>query len=124
MARRTALLINCSRNEARQMRDNARAQRRTLSGYVLHIVLRTVELQEQMYANFERVREVGSGAKPQPRSTVLIRCSREEAKRIRRAARLTAMTISGFVLRALHRSWEVARTIPELFPDPQPHGGR
>jgi len=100
------------------MRVNARAQRRTLSGYVLNIVVRTVELQEQMYANFERVREVGSGAKPRPRTTVLVRCSNSEAKRIRRAAQLSAMTISGYVLRALHRSWDVARTMPVLPPHP------
>jgi len=124
MAHRTALLINCSRDEARQMRDNARAQRRTLSGYVLNIVVRTVELQEQMYAHFVRPRELNDGAKPRPRTTVLIRCSTGEAKRIRRAAQVRAMTMSGYVLRALHRSWDVANTVPEFVPHPQPQGTR
>jgi len=80
-----------------------------------------VELQEQMYAHFERARDLNNGAKARPRSAVLVRRSTEEAKRIRRAAQARAMTFSGYILRALHRSWDVARTIPELFPHPQPH---
>jgi uncharacterized protein (DUF1778 family) len=124
MAQRAALLINCSRDEARQMRDNARAQRRTLSGYVLNIVWRTVELQEQMYANFARAREMNSGARPRPRTTVLVRCSNDEAKRIRKAARVRAMTISEYVLRSLHRAWDVAQTLPEIVPHAPPQETR
>lgn len=119
------MLINRSRDEARQMRENARAQRRTLSAYVLNIIVRAVALQEQMYANFPRAWEPDSRAKPRPRTTVLIRCSNDEAKRIRRAAQVRAMTISGYVLRALHRSWDVAHTVvPELVPHAQPQGTR
>lgn len=37
--KRTALLIHCSDEEARQIREAARRERRTISGYVLHAVM-------------------------------------------------------------------------------------
>jgi uncharacterized protein (DUF1778 family) len=37
--KRTALLIHCSNEEAQQIREAARRERRTISGYVLHAVM-------------------------------------------------------------------------------------
>lgn len=39
---RTALLIRCSREEAEMIRDAAKHERRTVSGYVLHAVMNRI----------------------------------------------------------------------------------
>lgn len=46
---RTALLIRCSREEAETIRAAAQAERRTVSGFVLHAVMNRI-------ANLEKVR--------------------------------------------------------------------
>ncbi len=45
---------------------------------------------------------------PGPRTTMLIRCTTDEAARIRSAAKRRDTTISGFVLHTLRCSWVVA----------------
>jgi hypothetical protein len=42
-----------------------------------------------------------------PRSSILLRCSVEEAKRIRLAAAKKRMKISSFVLEQLRRAWRI-----------------
>lgn len=44
---RTALLIRCSKEEAEKIRAAAKRERRTLSGYVLHVVLNRIANQEK-----------------------------------------------------------------------------
>ena len=41
--KRAALLIRCSREEAEKIRETAKHQRRTVSGFVLHAVLSRVD---------------------------------------------------------------------------------
>jgi uncharacterized protein (DUF1778 family) len=43
--KRTALLIHCAEEEARQIRQAARLERRTISGYVLHAVMSRIASQ-------------------------------------------------------------------------------
>ena len=43
--KRTALLIHCSEEEARQIREAAHFERRTISGYVLHAVMNRIASQ-------------------------------------------------------------------------------
>jgi uncharacterized protein (DUF1778 family) len=42
---------------------------------------------------------------------MLIRCSKEESRRIRAAAQMEDVTISAFVLRCLRLSWKAAEDI-------------
>lgn len=108
---RTSLLINCSKREAQEVRNRAELEKRTVSGYVVHIVIRRVEFAEQFSSTLENPglfrlshdkREKVAG----PRTTLHIYCTKDEADRIRSAARLGEITISRFVLRCLHNSWE------------------
>lgn len=49
MARgRTALLIRCSCEEADKIREMAKRERRTVSGYVLHAVMNRIALRERV----------------------------------------------------------------------------
>lgn len=51
--RRAALLICCRAEEAELIRSAAKQERRTLSGYVLHSVLRRIALQENIRHRME-----------------------------------------------------------------------
>ena len=46
MGNRAALLINCSKKEAQKIREAAGRQRRTISGYVLNILMNAIRLDE------------------------------------------------------------------------------
>jgi hypothetical protein len=110
---RSVLMISCSQEEATNVREKAALQRRTISAYVLKIVLRTVQLDEQLFGNYHRLAPLdfsGLRAKVHPRTVMLIRCSTEEATRIRLAAKRRDATISGYVLLCLRSSWHLADT--------------
>jgi uncharacterized protein (DUF1778 family) len=47
-AKRTALLVRCSEEEAEAIRDAARRERRTLSGFILNAVLNRITHQKKM----------------------------------------------------------------------------
>lgn len=49
---RTALLIRCSVEEAEQIRAAARAERRTVSGFVLNCVKNKLNIQRVMQERF------------------------------------------------------------------------
>src|SRR5215472_3838703 len=113
MGNRTALLINCSKMEAQKIREQAELQRRTISGYVMYVVVRAVRFGE----NLIRLKALGFDESPYtrvidfyglnrvppkkvdgPRTTMLLWCSKDEARRVRTVAKKRGMTISGLVL--------------------------
>ena len=106
---RTALLIRCSNEQACSVRVYAEKERRTISGYVLNIVMRAVQLEERLqerlthYAAMNRVLSRRSFRPPGPRTAILIRCTIEEANLVRNTARRREMSVSGFVLQALQK---------------------
>jgi hypothetical protein len=117
MSNRAVLLINCSRGQAARARELAESQRRTISGYVLNIVMRAVEFEEKHLARVERLGPYPIRRPPGPRARVLIRCSAQEAKRIRMAAARRQMTICGYVLYCLERSWKAQGVILDASPE-------
>jgi uncharacterized protein (DUF1778 family) len=130
MTDRTALLINCSAGEAAAIRHHAELERRTVSGYVLNIVMRAVTFEAQIRdllkspSGIERTLSRLPLSAPGPRTTVLLRCSAEEAAAIRAAAKRRSCTISGFVLHALRRSWSITGPPDQPLPPsdlPAPH---
>ena len=109
MSPRPSLLINCSKAEAQEIRHQAQRQRRTVSGYVMNIVMRAVEFDDELFVRLNGVRTLRPPwdyRDEKPRTTVHFYCSRQEAERVRKAAKRRETTISGFVLHSLHRSWE------------------
>jgi len=105
---RTALLISCSAEEASKIRTRAEHDFRGVSAYVLNIVLRAVELDEKLLGQFHRLSPLSIPVRvPGQRTAVLVRCSDEQASRIRAAAKRRKATISGFVLHCLIRNWDV-----------------
>lgn len=118
MGNRTALLIRCSKEEADKIRAEAERERRTVSGYVLNVLARVLTVEESLYAKLYRFQDVNRTLSriplraPGPRTTVLVRCTIEEAKQIRMAAKRRQASISGFISHSLRRFWEVAKGRP------------
>src|SRR5579871_6467966 len=93
---RTAFLIRCSQPEANRIRAAARSQDRTISGYVLHSIRATWPAQDQLRKvrkvldprpRPQHAYEVRSTPVPstpnEPRAAMLVRCSLQDAARIR-----------------------------------------
>jgi hypothetical protein len=116
------MLIRCSKPEARRIRELAKTQRRTISGYVLSVLMRAIRLDE----SFARMKAVGvndapfakvmewygldvlpTGKPPGPRTSMLLSCSTQEAARIRLAAKTREISISGFILHTLRSTWNI-----------------
>lgn len=105
MSLRTSLLLNCSEYEAQEIRRRAEKQRCRVSGYVLNIVMRSVDFDEQLAIGAKKLHPIPRTTPEHPRKTVHLHCSTLEAKSIRKAAETRETTISGFILNALRRSW-------------------
>ena len=115
------MLINCSQKEAKRIREIAARQRRTISGYVLNIVLKAIRFDESLthlraVGGDEKlsVRDIefyglgGFSTRPHgPRTTMLLSCSMEDAKKIRDTAKRKETTMSGLVLHALSLAWSI-----------------
>ena len=108
---RTALLIRCTVEEAARIRTEAQLQRRTISGYVLHVTSRAVDIEDRLFAKlnrFDGMNRVASRRiliQPGPRTAILVRCTTDEAGRVRSAALRRDIPINAFVLQALKRWW-------------------
>ena len=121
MPNRNMLLINCSQGEAERIRKTAARQHRTISGYVLNVVLAAIRFDDSL----THLRSVGGDSRvsvrdielygldgfsarpPGPRTTMLLSCSTDDARRIRETAKRKEITISGLVLHALRRTWTI-----------------
>jgi uncharacterized protein (DUF1778 family) len=113
---RPSLLIHCSQKEAQQVRKQAALQRRTVSGYVVNIVIRSVAFSDELVSSLGRRAffKLNQGKRVKataPRTALHIYCTAEEAKRIRGAASQRNMSISGYVLACLYRSWETEKSV-------------
>ena len=106
MSARVSIIISCSKREASTIRRLAALQHRTMSGYMLHALLRTIDQEDMVLARLGRLPPLRSRRDSGPRTTVLLWCSRKEAQRIRAAAKRRDGTTSGFVLHVLRNSWK------------------
>lgn len=106
MGDRTALLISCSAEEAAAIRERAQVDRRTLSSYVLGILFRWMDIEERLLISQQDTGRLLSPythlRAPGKRTTMLIRCSKDEADRIRAGAKRRSTTISWFVVQTLN----------------------
>src|SRR5215813_15258445 len=113
---RTALLIRCTTEEAGRIRIEADKQRRTISAYVLQIMVRAVEVEDRLFTKMNRYSAMNQVLSrralitPGPRTAILVRCNTEEADRIREAAHRRDIAINAFVLQGLRRAWSVQMT--------------
>ena len=115
MPARSQILISCLREEAHEIRERAALDQRSVSSYLLKVLMRWVEFEEKLFLELSRFRHSNRVLMSRrlllphgPRTTILLRCSNEDSHRIRRAAQRRAVTISGFIRQCLRRSWSAA----------------
>src|SRR5262249_21645727 len=107
MPARAALLIRCSTEEAAKIRHEAAHEHRTIGGYVLNVLERSLQLEDSLFHKLTRFRDLNRVLSrlptraPGPRTAFLFRCSAVDAQRIRIAAERRQTTISGFVLHCI-----------------------
>jgi hypothetical protein len=119
MAPRTAVIISCTQGDAAFTRERARSRRQTISGYILDVVMRLIVIDDRLFATYARLAPSTwrhPAPAPGPKTTLLIRCSQEEANRIRLAAKRRDSTVSAFVRHALHLSWKATLNHPPVPP--------
>jgi len=106
---RTALLIRCSTEEAARVHAQALTEHRSVSGCLLHILERSLRIEENYAASLThgfvdaRARDFRLSRAKISRTAMLLRCSAEEARRIRVAAKRRKMSISELVVFLLPR---------------------
>jgi uncharacterized protein (DUF1778 family) len=112
------MLIRCGVEEAAQIRNLARNENRTISGYVLNIMERALRIEDKLathmsgYRTFNRTLARTPLRVPGPRTAILVRCYVDQADRIRAAAARRDTTVSAFVLHSLRTAWNVAQGRP------------
>jgi hypothetical protein len=116
MPKRTSLLIRCSPEDAAAIRERAFEDHRTVAGYLLHVLARSLWIEEKFTAglNPSQVRLpvldeslLGHGK----RTAIHLRCSVEEANAIRLGAKRRRLSISAFVVFALRRFWNARKSV-------------
>jgi uncharacterized protein (DUF1778 family) len=106
--RRTSLLLRCSPEHAARIRHNAALEHRSVAGYLLFILERNLTIEEKYHDGYTplMVRQAKeSRAVKEDRTAIHLRCTVEQANRIRRAAARRQLSISKFIVFALQRSW-------------------
>jgi uncharacterized protein (DUF1778 family) len=104
-APRTTLLIRCSEQQADLIRKEAAAQHRTISGYLLNVLERSLWIESKFGHGLESLPAPELSRSPGPRTAMLLHCSTESAEAIRRAATKRTISISRFALFSLERQW-------------------
>jgi len=112
MPDRAAILISCRKEEAEKIRELAALDHRSVSSYLLKILMPWVDFEDRLFVELTRYRQLERKvwfrrfALPKgPRTTIFLRCSREESQRIRNAAERRGTSISAFIRECLRRSW-------------------
>lgn len=97
-----------------------------MSGYLLHVLERSLWIEEKYGRPLVTLlaAQRGTGIRPvrpkSTRATTLLRCSVDEATRIRVAAKRRQMSISEFVVFSLRRYWKTQRDLePQHSPIPR-----
>ena len=105
---RASIIFRCSPEQAAKVRHLAATNRRTVAGYLLSVLDRNLTLEERYHEGYTPYMAAQSRefrAPFGPRTAIHLRCSSEEANRIRRAATRRQMSISRFIIFSLERSW-------------------
>jgi hypothetical protein len=108
---RTSLLIRCSRQTAHAIRAEALSEHRSVSGYLLRVIERSLWVEEKSLAGRSIVPQTVDIEMPHDRTAIHLRCSEDEASRIRVAAKKRSMSISSFVVFSLRRHWRAVERV-------------
>ena len=110
---RTSLLIRCSPQDAQTIHAEALAQHRSVSGYLLNVLERSIWIDNKSViglpsAIIPPAPPAPPEARPKGRTAIHLRCTVEQANGIRGAAKRRLSSISSFVVFSLRRQWRAA----------------
>ena len=121
--RRTSLLIRLSREDAARIHQEASSEYRSLSGYLLCKLERSISLEAKALGEASEtvkallskwgLETIGPQCK-RLNIAVHLRCTVEEAARIREWAARRQLSISDFVVFSLRRSWNATDQLRSL----------
>jgi len=120
VALRTSLLIRLSHEDAARIHKEASSEHRSLSGYLLNVLERSIFIEQKLAHGASapmlsrQARAILGLQSKKLRTAVHLRCTVEQAARIREYAARRELSISDFVVFSLLRLW---RAIAQL------HGG-
>jgi uncharacterized protein (DUF1778 family) len=60
--KKAAVFVRCTEEEAERIRRTARAERRTLSGFVLNAVFHRIAMRDRLLAEQEQIKPKGSAS--------------------------------------------------------------
>jgi len=108
---RTSLLIRLSREDAARVRAEASSEYRSLSGYLLYVLERSFSIEERVARGAsesllsKQARAVVGPQLKKLHTAVHLRCTVEQAARIREHSARRQLSISDFVVFSLRRLW-------------------
>ena len=108
---RTSLLIRLSHEDAVRIRAEAFSEYRSLSGYLLHVLERSFSIEQRVVREAsesllsEQARAVVGPQYKKHHTAVHLRCTVEQAAKIRKYAAKRQLSISDFVIFSLRRLW-------------------
>lgn len=111
MIERASLIVRCSREDATRLRTGASSEHRSLSGYVIRILEHSIAIEDkfiplsdQRFLEAQARSVLGTGHS-QARTAVHLRCTADDAEKIRRCAARRRLSISDFVVFSVRRKW-------------------
>ncbi|HXU47820.1 MAG TPA: hypothetical protein VN727_02140 [Candidatus Binatia bacterium] len=108
---RTSLLIRCSPQDAQTIHAEALAQHRSVSGYLLNVLERSIWIEERSQVGLSYTIKIAPPDASEGRTAIHLRCTVEQADGIRKAAKRRLSSISSFVVFSLRRQWRAAEQI-------------
>lgn len=113
MTERASLIVRCSREDAARLRSEASSEHRSLSGYLIRILEHSIAVEDkftpmsdQRFLETQARSVLGTGHK-HARTAVHLRCTADEAERIRQCAARRRLSISDFVVFSARRTWSI-----------------
>ena len=115
---RTSLIVRCSPEDAVRARNEASLEHRSLSGYLLRVLEFRINIEDKLTPMSDRPVVVGLARSPgrerkEARTAVHLRCTVDEATKIRQYAARRRLSISDFVVFSLRRLWSVQDHLKE-----------
>lgn len=108
---RTSLLIRCSPQDAQTIHAEGLAQHRSVSGYLLNVLERSIWIEERSQVGLPYAIKIAPPDTSEGRTAIHLRCTVEQANGIRGAAKRRLSSISSFVVFSLRRQWRAAEQV-------------
>ena len=114
---RTSLLIRLSPQDAVRIREGASSEYRSVSGYLLHALDRSFRIEEAVVRDANvplismQARAIIGPQNKKSHTAVHLRCTVEQAAKIRKYAAKRQLSISDFVIFSLRRLWNAVEKL-------------